>query len=552
MTTRANYSTVGAANTEKVFDSLYAETQGGVALDSANGGASQNYLDSASESLPPAVQKLLDKTGGEHGQLIMDSVLRGMRVHQARHGVLPTADVIEAALDSAVAYATPLKELALDGVGNTAHHDQTSAMPERIEVGILTAIAEAFPAATYLPTGIGSNQALLGIISHQAGSDMGGYTQGALLDGINIGDTYLSSERRVALMLDAERDAASGNLSLTTGGAANVKLLRGRTQIFVNGYPVAEENPNVLASITNSPISGTVILAGTPHAIGGTVNVKTGQVDLTFAPALPVGTSVIAEGYVDFELDPSVTPKIETQVQTYSHYAVPWRGLLAQTIDSKTQYNNELGIDLQGESLIAARNQVTVERHRSILRKAVALAAQNTEEFDFDYSRQMAEKSRAQVWQDLPAVLGIVDQKMAEATMDRGVTHLYVGKLIKAQWESLPREIFEPSGLVAVPGIYRIGRLFGRFEVYYSPWEILEDEAAGSSQILCLGRSNSPARNTFVMGDAVPVTVLPTAFGQDMKYGQAIYTRNFTDVNKHQPSASGCALINVVNLFAAA
>jgi hypothetical protein len=53
------------------------------------------------------------------------------------------------------------------------------------------------------------------------------------------------------------------------------------------------------------------------------------------------------------------------------------------------------------------------------------------------------------------------------------------------------------------------------------------------------------------MGDAVPVTVLPTSFGENMKYGQAIYTRNFTDVNKHQPSASGCCLINVINLNAA-
>lgn len=552
MTTRANYTTLGAAKTEKVFDSLYDETKGGVVLDSAGSGdAVQTYLDTATESMPPFLQKLLDKTNGQHGKLIMDSVVQGMRLHKHRHGVLPTADVIEAALDQAVAAVTPLKELglALDGVGSSSHHDPISAQPERIQIGILTAIAEAFPAATYLATNIGSNEARLGIVSHQAGSLVGGYEVGALLDGVNIGDTYLSSERHVGLTLDLERDAATGNLSLTTGGAANVKLLRGRTQVFVNGFPVAEENPNVASSTVNSPISGVAVLAGVSHAISGTVNLDTGAVALAMAPAMPVGTIMTAEGYIDFEQDPSITPEIKTQVQTFSHYAVAWRGKLQQTIDSKTQYNNELGIDLQSESLICARNQVTLERHRSILRKAIALAAQNTETFNFDYTTQMAEKSRAQIWQDLPAVLGITDQQMAEDTMDRGVTHLYVGKLIKAQWEGLPRDIFEPSGLVAVPGIYRIGRLFGRFEVYYSPWEILEDQAAGTAQILCLGRSNSPARNTFVMGDAVPVTVLPLAFNADMKYGQAIYTRNFTDVNKHRPSASGCALINVTNLF---
>lgn len=554
MTTRANYTTIEAAKTERVFDSLYEESKGatalGTVLDSAgaeSGGVAQSYLD-GSESQPAFLKALLDKTEGQHGKLIVDSVLQGMRLHEKAHGYLPTADVIEAALDQvALSLASP-KELKLDGVGSTGHHDPISAMPEKIQIGLLSAIAEAFPAATYLPVGMGSNQALLGIVSHQAGSNVGGYGIGALLDGVNIGDTYLSSERRVALTLAVDRLTATGALSLTKGGAANIKLLRGRTQVFVNGFPVAEENPNVAATTVQSPISGTLILSGTEYAIGGSVNLNTGAVSLTFAPALPANTSVVAEGYIDFELQPELAPQIKTQVQTFSHYAVPWRGLLSQTIDSKTQYQNELGIDLQSESLMAARNQVTVERHRSILRKAIALGAQNSETFDFDYSTQMQQKTRAQIWQDLPAVLGISDQQMAEDTMDRGITHLYVGKLIKAQWESLPRDLFEPSGLVAVPGIYRIGRLFGRFEVYYSPWELIE--GANSSQILGLGRSNTPARNTFVMGDAVPVTVLPTSFGENMKYGQAIYTRNFTDVNKHRPSASGCCLIDVINLHA--
>lgn len=546
MTTRAQYTNKESFKTEQVFDSLFEETGGGAMLDSASGSATQSYLDSA-ESLPAPLQKAIDATGGEHKQLIVDSVLMGMRVHKKAHGVLPTADVIEAALDQVLANIASPKDLKLDGVGSTSHHDPISAMPEKIQIGLLSAIAEAFPAATYLPVGIGSNQALLGIVSHMANSDVGQYASGELLDGVNIGGTFLSSERRARLTLATDRLSATGNLSLTEGGPANIKLLRGRTQVFVNGFHVAEENPNVPANVANSPISGTVMLGGVTSAISGTVNLGTGAVSLTFAPALPAGTVVSAEGYIDYEADPSVTPRIKTQVQTYSHYAVAWRGLLDQTIDSKTQYQNELGIDLQAESLIAGRSQVTMERHRSILRKAMELAVGNTETFDYDFAGQKADKNRAEIWQDFSAVLGVVDQQMAEDTMDRGVTHLYIGKRIKAQWESLPRTIFEPSGLVAVPGIYRVGRLFGRFEVYYTPWEVLDTEDA--AQVLCLGRSSSPARNTFVMGDAVPVTILPIAFGESMKYGTGIYTRNFTDVNKHQPSAKGCALINVTNLF---
>lgn len=553
MTTRANYAELKQAKVERVFDGLYEESKSATAfgnvLDSAGkvtDGLSHNFLQNNTGALPECLQKILDQTNGEHGALIVDSVLQGMKLHEKAHGYLPTADVIESALDSVMISLAPLKDLKIDGVGSTAHHDALSAMPEKIQIGLLSSIAEAFPAATYLPTGIGSNQAILGIVNHQAGSEVGGYKIGQLLDGINTGDTYLSSERRVALTFNAERTSGTGALSLTAGGAANIKLLRGRTQVFVNGFHVAEENPNTQSSVAQSPISGTAILKGIQYTIGGAVNVLTGAVSLNFTPALPEGTTVVAEGYLDYELQPEMAPVIETQVQTFNHYAVPWRGLLSQSIDSKTQYQNELGIDLQSESLLCARNQVTVERHRSILRKALALGQQNRQVFDFDYSTQMAQKTRAQIWQDFPSVLGICDQVMAETTMDRGITHLYIGKRIKAQWESLPRDLFEPSGLVAVPGIYRVGRLFGRFEVYYCPWELVE--TANTSQILGLGRSTTPARNTFVMGDAVPVTILPTAFGTNMKYGQAIYTRNFTDVNKHQPSASGVCLIDVINL----
>ncbi len=551
--TRATYATEGAARTEEIFDGLYAETKGGVLLDSASGdGAIKSFLDSA-EHLPPSIQHAIDRLDGREmsGEQVLDSVIKGMKLYYDKHGAMPTADVMEAALDQAANMAGDSKGMVkLDGVGSTGHHNQISYMPEQIQLGLLSAVAEAFPGATYLPTGIGSNEARLGIVSHQAASKVGGYDVGDLLDGTHIGDTFLSSERTVKLTLGTDRTTATGGITLD--GASQVKLLRGRTQIYVNGFPVAEENPNANASATTLPLSGLAILTGTTYTISGTVTPDTGAVSLAFSPALPAGTVVHAEGYIDFEKQPTLAPRIATQVQTYTLYAKPWRGLLDQTIDSKTQAQNEIGMDLQSESLVAARNQITVERHRSILVKAVRLAAANTDEFDFDYAGQMQQKTRAQVWQDFSAILGKVSQKMAELTMDRGVTHLYIGKIIKAQWEALPSDLFEKSGLTEIPGIYRVGRLFGRYEVYYTPWEVLEDEAAGTAQVLCYGRSNSPARNSFVMGDAVPVTVLPTAFGQDMKFGQALYARNFTSVNPHMPSAMGCALITVKNMFKAA
>lgn len=555
MGNRAIYTDREAAQTERFFDDLYAEAKGGSAvLDSANAKAvTKSLLDNASSSeiiLPARLQAVLGRMPESEQSRALDAVVFGMGVYEREHGCLPTADVIEAALqqgDSASYRFDARGTHALDNVGSTAHHDQISSQPNRIVVAITSAIAEAIPFATYLPTDIGSNEARLGIVSHQAGSLFGGYTVSELMDGVNCGKTYLNAERRVALTLNNDRDAATGGIFTTEGGATTVALLRGRSIVFVNGFPVAAESPNVSASVANSPISGVAAIGGTDYTVSGTVTVATGAFSLSFSPALPVGTVVEAEGFIDFEAAPSLTPSILTQVQTFALYAVPWRAKARQTIDSKTQYQNELGLDLASESLIAIRNQFAMERHYAGLVKLLRLAANNAETYDFDATNQIQQKTRAQIWQDFSAVLGVVDQQMAEDTMDHGISHIYVAKNVAYQMMSLPRELFEPSGLQARPGIFRVGRLFGRYEIYYTPK--LLAEGSTTSQMLCIGRSTQVARCPLVLGDAVAPTYIPLATQDDLTTGSGFYARNFTSVNPHVPSAKGAALINVTNLF---
>lgn len=555
MGNRAIYTDREAAQTERFFDDLYAEAKGGSAvLDSANAKAvTKSLLDNASSSeiiLPARLQAVLGRMPENEQSRALDAVVFGMGVYEREHGCLPTADVIEAALqqgDSASYRFDARGSHALDNVGSTAHHDQISSQPNRIVVAITSAIAEAIPFATYLPTDIGSNEARLGIVSHQAGSLFGGYTLSELMDGVNCGKTYLNAERRVSLTLNGDRDAATGGIFTTEGGATTVALLRGRSIVFVNGFPVAAESPNVSASVANSPISGVATIGGTDYTVSGTVTVATGAFSLSFSPALPVGTVVEAEGFIDFEAAPSLTPSILTQVQTFALYAVPWRAKARQTIDSKTQYQNELGLDLASESLIAIRNQFAMERHYAGLMKLLRLAANNSETYDFDATNQIQQKTRAQIWQDFSAVLGVVDQQMAEDTMDHGISHIYVAKNVAYQMMSLPRELFEPSGLQARPGIFRVGRLFGRYEIYYTPK--LLTEGSTTSQMLCIGRSAQVARCPLVLGDSVAPTYIPLATQDDLTTGSGFYARNFTSVNPHVPSAKGAALINVTNLF---
>lgn len=535
---------------ESLFDSINDNMRAaGVAAGSRNATAPIMEVFDSVENKPEAISKLSERMGGEsqHTAAVLDSVAMGMAAYQAQHGVMPTADVIEAALQQG-ASAADYAEKSMDGVGSSTHSDNLSAMPNRIITAITMGIAEAIPFAAYLPADIGSNESILGIVSHLAGSNFGAYAEGALMDGVSLGNPYMSAERRITLTANGDRTAYNGQIVAQIGGATGVELLRSRSIVFVNGLPAAYESSNANAATANSPISGAIKIGSTEYTLSGYVTVADGTFVINASPALPANTVVEVEGTINLEKNTHLTPEFVTQVSTYRLFSSPWRGTARQSIDSSTQYNNEIGVNLLSEGLQGIRNQFAMERHYAALAKAKSIAiAQNTN-FNFDYSLQMAQKTRAQIWQDFLTPLGEADQLMAENTMDHGITHLYVTKTVAAQLASLPREMFEPSGITARPSIYRVGRLFGRFEVYFTPKGLTESADGKTSQVLALGRSQQVARCPIVMGDAVPATVLPLARNADLKDGVGFYGRNFTQVNPHQPSAMGVALLTITNM----
>ena len=297
----------------------------------------------------------------------------------------------------------------------------------------------------------------------------------------------------------------------------------------------------------NSTVSGTINVGGTDYVIGGTINTDTGVYALTTTPALGTTVPVAVEGLVDYERAPEFTPSIIAAVAPYELFAAPWRATTQITIDASTQMANELGLDPHGESILTVQNQFANERHYQILLKARRLAKNNSIDYDFDWVNQKSQKTRAQIWQDFATPLGAASQQMAVDTMDHGITHMYVGKYIAAQWMSLPRDIFEPSGIAERPGIFRIGRLFGRIDVYYTPKGLTDSAAA--AQILCVGKATNVSLNPFVLGDAVAPIVQPLAVNADMKRGAAFYARNFNAVNPYKQASLGCAIINVTNMI---
>ncbi len=514
---------------------------------------------SSEVTVPENIQVILDEVSNTQDEnvknanrsIIISAVLDGINVYEDQHGVEAPGDVIEHALHMGYSKTHHAIEMYKLDSANSMHHDQLSLQPNRATVAILSAMMEAIPFAHYMPADISSNEGKLAIVTHQAGSAYGMYAQNGSLDGVNSGNPYITSSRLHAMTPAVTTGDIDGKLTTvqTTDdtcdqGAAPLKLLRGRSVLYVQGKIAAREVSS--SGSGNSTLSGSVTLSGTTYQIGGTINTDTGEFALTTTPALPDTVPVTVEGFIDYERAPELTPSILTAAETFQLFAKPWRVFTQQTPDSRSQLTNELGLDPYSESLIAIQNQQANERHYQVLTKARHIAVNNTTSFDFDWSNRKGFMNRSDAWRDFGTPLGAVSQQMAIDTFDHGVTHLYVGKHIAADLKGLPNDIFVPSGLPERPGIYRIGRLFGTYDVYYTPKGLVDTPSAG--QILAIGRATNVSLNPFVLGDAVAPYIIALGIGTDLKQGAGYYARNFTEVNPHEPSSMGCAMIEVTNL----
>jgi len=499
-------------------------------------------------SVPDSVQRLVEKYKPEFHPMLLDAVRDGARMYEREHGFAPDASVIEFALDNALKTVTPLADLQvpvrLDAATN-AHHDQLSLQPAMAIVSIMAQFAEAIPFAAYLSADVKSNEARLAIMDNKADSSFGDYAKGDSLNGIAGGGAYVDCER--VCLLTANGGAGPFAFAVkarTNDTGVAVPLLRGRTVILVNGLPAAAEVRTTAGTGTN-PVAGSVTIGGTTFALGGTVNTDTGAISITTSAALPAGTVVEALAYIDFERAPELAPYITTEATVYQLFARASRALVKVSIDAMTQMQQELALDPRGQSLLSLRAQWAQERHYRVLNKMLRIGLAKAVTWNYDYTAQIAQKDRSQLWLNLSPVLALESQKMAERTVDHGITTLYFTGLLAAELRGLPDTIFQSSGIVDRPGVYRLGRLFGMYECYYTPRGLTE--GATTSQILAVGRASNVARNPIVLGDAVPAVFLPLAMNADMATSDGFYTRAFTELNPHTPSADAAVVINVTN-----
>lgn len=546
---------------QQAIYTLASTQEAGVFLDSVSsdigtGLRGQDVLDSVKNEangvkLPKRLEQILETADEKDHARVLDSVIMGVREFETSHGRQPTADVVDAAIQQGHAALIHV----MDSV-TSAHHDQISLQPNRAVVAILSAIAEAIPFAGYLPVDIGSNEGKLAILSHQAGSAFGDYSLGELMDGTNVGDVYASSQRMVEIDTNGAAPYNSkfttSNLALNPGfcdpAGTGVGVLRGRSIVYVGGLPIATDTAT--GSAANSPFTGSVTIAGTTHTLTGYVTVASGAVQITsVTPALPAAyQKVVVQGFIDYETQPSLIPLVGIKAEVWPVLANAHRIATKLSIDAQGQLRNELGLDGESEALLALRTQLAMERHYQALRYVRRLSVHNSNTHNLDYAARSLQMNRSQMWLDAQAPLGELSQQMANTTMDFGVSFVYASSFLINQWLSCGRDIFEPSGLTERPGIYRAGKLYGKYDVYYSPKVVTQATDLSSAEMLLIGRSNQVARCPILLGDAVAPTLVEIGTQLDLNKQLAMYARNFTVVNPHEASAKGCGLLNVTGL----
>ena len=545
------------------FDAVaeIAEPTGRMGRKSVTAGAAKSLMADGNIRIPEVVQALLSRFDERAHHRLLDSVMQGAAEYERLHGFAPDAGFTETALINATRSAMTLSEMTQGTIrldnATSAHHDQLSLQPAMAIVGIMAQFAEATPYAAYLPADVKTNEARLAILSNLASSDFGDYQAGNSLDGIALGGNYMDSERMCVLTINGgvgpfayivtQRGTETAGGLAVTGSNVAMPLLRGRTALFVNGLPAGRETENYGSG--SNTIAGSVTIASTNYALSGTVNTDTGAISITTSPALPAGVHLMALAYIDYERTSSaLTPRIGIDATIYKMFARASRGIVKTTMDAMTQLQSELSLDPRGQALMSLRMQHAAGRHFRANQKMRLIAAGLTDTWAYGFSTQIAQKSRSDIWQNLAPILGGLSQRMANNTSNYGINTLYMTGELAAQVRGLPTSIWEPSGVPRRPGIYRLGRLFNEFDVYYTPRLLIESGGGDVSQILCVGRATETARNPIVFGDAVPPVFLPLAMGDDMVQGDGFYTRGFVEVNPHPQSAQGAALINVTGI----
>lgn len=505
------------------------------------------FLDDANSTEYGATTEVVDKMGAlgiDHANTVLhQAILDGIGIYEKQHNTSPSDDVINGALHHANLI---LDEATRTAISSTSEHKAMKAMEATI--AIQTMLAGAIPFGYYLTANQTTGEAQHIIVSHQTGAEGGMYKKGDSIDGVAGGGIYISTDRVTTLTKNGSNTKLyEGTVKLglkdfsTADTTSNPHaLLRGRTQILVNGLVVATA---IKGKTTDDTFTSSVTLAGEENTFTGTINTNTGAVNITFNKDLPEGTTVNARGYLNLEevgAGHFKTPEIVTTAERYSIYASSYRAKIICSPEARAQFETELGIDPAFEGTMSARLMLSQENLYKTLNEACIIGkGVNKSAFAFSSTGM---KTLSEQASDFLTVVSKASQKMAEINGSHGISHIYVNDKTRAIIESFSSDYFKSSELPAQPSAYRLGRLANKYEVYYSPKGLDVD------MLLIGASSQNPAFNPFLFGDVGAPKITPaSASSTDANSGYWVTGKAFSQQNPCNKYASSCAVITLTN-----
>lgn len=484
---------------------------------------------------------------------IRQAILDGVQAYEKAHGCKPGSHLVAAAIEQGQVYLDD----AL-AVSSSISSEARAMVPRQALIAIKSVLFAGVPFAYYLQGDKNTGEAPLIIISHHAGNKAGMYDNGSSLNGLSGGNPYITSDRTHTLE-SSDRTNYQGKITAVMTDfdkcdqtAAVVPLYAGRTQIMVNGL--------VAATTTNSKgdteiVSAVVKLGETEHNFTATVKINTGEVTVIFNSAVPENTSVMVRGYLNVEdvKFKDATPSVKTLATKYTMFAKSYRSKVVVTPEAERQFSQEMGIDPATEGTMMIRMQFAQEHLYKALNDATIIAKyHNANSFNFDWGEAGKRKSQEEIAKVLLSKIDMISQSMANRNGSHGVSHIYVDDSIRTILSALGGDYFESSNLSARPGSYRLGRLAGMYEVYYTPKGLGNGAEAGgkkSARMLLIGANAAqPAFNPFVFGEVgAPKIDRINPNSDSPEGGYWVTGKNFAEQNPVPEYASSVALLDVLD-----
>ncbi|TDR30337.1 hypothetical protein [Hydromonas duriensis] len=478
---------------------------------------------------------------------VYKATMDGIDAFTKAHGRVPTGDVIENALRTSLNVVSQ-EHRTKSGILAT-YDDATSTasgspmQSNRAQVAVYQSIVGAVPFAGYIPMGDGLQGKLI-IVKHEAASTSGAYMAGENMDGMNINKPFMSSTRRITLDVDGK-----GLFRYSDSDKTGAPIYASGVDVFIDGVPAGGTVMNAANNVAKASLLGNITLAnGINYAITGYATPLTGEIAVTVTPALPKGAVLEAAAILNYEHASmkEKRPMVQTAAYSFDFRAHYMSGNYRLTQEAKVQFQSETRIDAGTEAMYQLRAKSNAERHAESLKAMYAIAKGYTTTFDFMAVTRQMQRSRADIWSDAIFPIAAADADMVERTQGFGISVLYVGKKGKSDIMSLPSTLFTPSGLPSSNGIYRLGKLYGLWDVYYDAGVVIK-ETDNAIEILAIGRSDQIARNPMIFGDVAGATVTPLAAGNPQEEGYGYFQALATRVNPHQDSARGAARIQLTN-----